>query len=114
MVDNFDIGDTKRANENRWLYTIGPHRRTRYPFETLAIPGTQYTLHWFTQCRITDETQEPEFRYVSIPKDSVTLPPDSAPYVPTVQISQTKGNWTTVEQGGILDYILLIHRPLLC
>jgi len=40
IMDNFDIGETKRANENRWLYTIGPQRRTRYPFETMVIPGT--------------------------------------------------------------------------
>lgn len=98
VMDNFDIGETKRANENRWLYTIGPQRRTRYPFETLVIPGTHYTLHWFMQCKLTDPSQVPEFKYVPISTGATTLPFGTAPYVPTVQISQTKSDWVVVPQ----------------
>lgn len=101
-MDNFDIGETKRANENRWLYTIGPQRRTRYPFETLVIPGTHYTLHWFMQCKITDPSQVPEFKYVPISTGATTLPFGTAPYVPTVQISQTKSDWVVVPQDPFL------------
>jgi len=97
-MDNFDIGETKRANENRWLYTIGPQRRTRYPFETMVIPGTHYTLHWFMQCKISDPSQVPEFKYVPISTGATTLPFGTAPYVPTVQISQTKSDWVVVAQ----------------
>jgi len=102
VMDNFDIGETKRANENRWLYTIGPQRRTRYPFETLVIPGTHYTLHWFMQCKITDPSQVPEFKYVPISTGATTLPFGTAPYVPTVQISQTKSDWVVVPQEPFL------------
>lgn len=98
VMDNFDIGETKRANENRWLYTIGPQRRTRYPFETMVIPGTHYTLHWFMQCKISDPSQVPEFKYVPISTGATTLPFGTAPYVPTVQISQTKSDWVVVPQ----------------
>jgi hypothetical protein len=98
VMDNFDIGETKRANENRWLYTIGPQRRTRYPFETMVIPGTHYTLHWFMQCKISDPSQVPEFKYVPISTGATTLPFGTAPYVPTVQISQTKSDWVVVAQ----------------
>jgi len=102
VMDNFDIGETKRANENRWLYTIGPQRRTRYPFETLVIPGTHYTLHWFMQCKITDPARVPEFRYVPISTGATNLPFGTAPYVPTVQISQTKSDWVVVPQDDLI------------
>jgi hypothetical protein len=103
VMDNFDIGETKRANENRWLYTIGPQRRTRYPFETLVIPGTHYTLHWFMQCKITDPSRVPEFRYVPISTGATNLPFGTAPYVPTVQISQTKSDWIIVPQDDFIN-----------
>lgn len=102
VMDNFDIGETKRANENRWLYTIGPQRRTRYPFETMVIPGTHYTLHWFMQCKISDPSQVPEFKYVPISTGATTLPFGTAPYVPTVQISQTKSDWVVVPQDPFI------------
>lgn len=114
IMDNFDIGETKRANENRWLYTIGPQRRTRYPFETMVtltfisfsdlqvIPGTHYTLHWFMQCKISDPSQVPEFKYVPISTGATTLPFGTAPYVPTVQISQTKSDWVVVPQDPFI------------
>lgn len=103
VMDNFDIGETKRANENRWLYTIGPQRRTRYPFETVVVPSTHYTLHWFMQCKISDPLEVPEFKYVPIPTGATTLPYGTAPYVPTVQISQTKSDWTVVPQEPFLS-----------
>lgn len=111
-MDNFDIGETKRANENRWLYTIGPQRRTRYPFETLVIPGTHYTLHWFMQCKITDPSQVPEFKYVPISTGATTLPFGTAPYVPTVQISQTKSDWVVVPQDPYLTDAKVILQCL--
>lgn len=112
VMDNFDIGETKRANENRWLYTIGPQRRTRYPFETLVIPGTHYTLHWFMQCKITDPSQVPEFKYVPISTGATTLPFGTAPYVPTVQISQTKSDWVVVPQEPFLNDAKVILQCL--
>jgi hypothetical protein len=111
VMDNFDIGETKRANENRWLYTIGPQRRTRYPFETMVIPGTHYTLHWFMQCKISDPSQVPEFKYVPISTGATTLPFGTAPYVPTVQISQTKSDWSVVMQDS---YVSDAHVILQC
>jgi len=112
VMDNFDIGETKRANENRWLYTIGPQRRTRYPFETLVIPGTHYTLHWFMQCKISDPLQVPEFKYVPISTGSTTLPFGTAPYVPTVQISQTKSDWVLVPQEPFVSDAKVILQCL--
>ena len=112
VMDNFDIGETKRANENRWLYTIGPQRRTRYPFETMVIPGTHYTLHWFMQCKISDPTQVPEFKYVPISTGASTLPFGTAPYVPTVQISQTKSDWVVVTQDSYITDAKVVLQTL--
>jgi hypothetical protein len=112
VMDNFDIGETKRANENRWLYTIGPQRRTRYPFETMVIPGTHYTLHWFMQCKISDPSQVPEFKYVPISTGATTLPFGTAPYVPTVQISQTKSDWVVVAQDPYITDAKVILQSL--
>jgi len=115
IMDNFDIGETKRANENRWLYTIGPQRRTRYPFETMVIPGTHYTLHWFMQCKISDPSQVPEFKYVPISTGATTLPFGTAPYVPTVQISQTKSDWIVVAQDPyIIDAKVILQSLAKC
>eukprot|EP01126_Amoeba_proteus_P012021 TRINITY_DN1492_c0_g1_i2.p1 TRINITY_DN1492_c0_g1~~TRINITY_DN1492_c0_g1_i2.p1 ORF type:complete len:731 (-),score=147.18 TRINITY_DN1492_c0_g1_i2:198-2390(-) len=107
IVDNFAIGETKRANENRWLYTVGPQRRTRYPFETLDVPGTPYTLHWFLQSKVVSDSAEsgemiPEFKYVPISTGATALPVGAAPYVPTVQISHTKSEWRQVPQEPFL------------
>jgi hypothetical protein len=112
VMDNFDIGETKRANENRWLYTIGPQRRTRYPFETMVIPGTHYTLHWFMQCKISDPSQVPEFKYVPISTGASSLPFGTAPYVPTVQISQTKSDWSVVCQDSYITDAKVILQGL--
>jgi hypothetical protein len=112
VMDNFDIGETKRANENRWLYTIGPQRRTRYPFETMVIPGTHYTLHWFMQCKISDPSQVPEFKYVPISTGATSLPFGTAPYVPTVQISQTKSDWSVVCQEPYITDAKVILQSL--
>jgi hypothetical protein len=69
----------------------------------MIIPGTHYTLHWFMQCKISDPAQVPEFKYVPIPTGATTLPFGTAPYVPTVQISQTKTDWIVIDQTPYLS-----------
>jgi len=70
----------------------------------MVIPGTHYTLHWFMQCKISDPSHIPEFKYVPISTGASSLPFGTAPYVPTVQISQTKSDWVVVPQESfILD-----------
>jgi len=54
------------------------------------------------QCKITDPSQVPEFKYVPISTGATTLPFGTAPYVPTVQISQTKSDWVVVPQDPFL------------
>lgn len=55
------------------------------------------------QCKISDPAQVPEFKYVPIPTGATTLPFGTAPYVPTVQISQTKTDWVVIDQTPYLS-----------
>jgi len=54
------------------------------------------------QCKISDPSQVPEFKYVPISTGATTLPFGTAPYVPTVQISQTKSDWVVVPQDPFI------------
>jgi hypothetical protein len=77
----------------------------------MIIPGTHYTLHWFMQCKISDPAQIPEFKYVPIPTGASSLPFGTAPYVPTVQISQTKTDWVVIDQS---PYLADAKKIVLC
>jgi hypothetical protein len=63
------------------------------------------------QCKISDPTQVPEFKYVPISTGATSLPFGTAPYVPTVQISQTKSDWVVVAQD---PYIIDAKNILQC
>jgi hypothetical protein len=64
------------------------------------------------QCKISDPLHAPEFKYVPISTGATTLPYGTAPYVPTVQISQTKSDWTVVAQEAYISDAKVIIQCL--
>jgi len=67
------------------------------------------------QCKISDPSQVPEFKYVPISTGATTLPFGTAPYVPTVQISQTKSDWIVVAQDPyIIDAKVILQSLAKC